>query len=163
GAGARRDRLLGPDGRGAGAGVNVSSVQLETPVLGRSLFSSRLIWILGLGAFGLAFSITTLTFLPVELGRFTGSGTLIALVLGAGAVPRRGARDDAGVRRRGSLRAGGRRPRTRVQGFSRVPQDELVHRAGGGERAQLPDRERRLGGDVRRGADLRRPLHHEGP
>jgi len=61
----------------------VSGVQIEAPVLERSLFSSRLIWILGLGAFGLAFSITTLTFLPVELGRFTSSGTLIALILGA--------------------------------------------------------------------------------
>src|ERR671927_1720549 len=47
------------------------------------LAGGRLFWTLGLGAFGLAFSITTLTFLPVELGRFTDSGTLIALVLGA--------------------------------------------------------------------------------
>src|SRR5919199_2789143 len=47
------------------------------------LAGGRLFWTLGLGAFGLAFSITTLTFLPVELGHFTGSGTLIALVLGA--------------------------------------------------------------------------------
>jgi MFS family permease len=44
---------------------------------------ARLVWILGLGAFGLAFSITTLTYLPVVLERFTSSGTLIALVLGA--------------------------------------------------------------------------------
>jgi MFS family permease len=43
----------------------------------------RLIWTLGLGAFGLAFSITTLTYLPVVLGRFTESDALIALVLGA--------------------------------------------------------------------------------
>ncbi len=42
-----------------------------------------LIWTLGLGAFGLAFSITTLTYLPVVLGGFTTSRTLIALVLGA--------------------------------------------------------------------------------
>src|ERR687886_706433 len=47
------------------------------------LAGGRLFWTLGLGAFGLAFSITTLTFLPVELGHFTSSGTLIALVLGA--------------------------------------------------------------------------------
>ena len=47
------------------------------------LAGGRLFWTLGLGAFGLAFSITTLTFLPVELGHFTRSGTLIALVLGA--------------------------------------------------------------------------------
>ena len=42
-----------------------------------------LIWTLGLGAFGLAFSITTFTYLPVVLGRFTDSESLIALVLGA--------------------------------------------------------------------------------
>src|SRR5918911_872606 len=47
------------------------------------LANGRLVWVLGLGAFGLAFSITTLTFLPVELRHFTSSGTLIALVLGA--------------------------------------------------------------------------------
>jgi MFS family permease len=43
----------------------------------------RVVWILGLGAFGLAFSITTLTYLPVVLSRFTESESLIALVLGA--------------------------------------------------------------------------------
>jgi MFS family permease len=45
----------------------------------RSLF-----WLLGLGAFGLAFSITTTAaYLPPLLNRFTESGTLIGLVLGA--------------------------------------------------------------------------------
>jgi MFS family permease len=45
----------------------------------RSLF-----WKLGLGAFGLAFSITTTAaYLPPLLHRFTSSGTLIGLVLGA--------------------------------------------------------------------------------
>ena len=44
----------------------------------------RLFWILGLGAFGLAFSITTTAaYLPPLLHRFTDSGTLIGLVLGA--------------------------------------------------------------------------------
>src|ERR687883_1939367 len=43
-----------------------------------------LFWTLGLGAFGLAFSITTTSVaLPPLLHTFTGSGTLIALVLGA--------------------------------------------------------------------------------
>jgi MFS family permease len=42
------------------------------------------VWELGLGAFGLAFSITTTAaYLPPILGRFTDSRTLIALVLGA--------------------------------------------------------------------------------
>jgi MFS family permease len=41
-------------------------------------------WALGLGAFGLAFSITTTAaYLPPLLARFTDSGTLIGLVLGA--------------------------------------------------------------------------------
>ena len=45
----------------------------------RSLF-----WVLGLGAFGLAFSITTIAaYLPPILNRFTESGALIGLVLGA--------------------------------------------------------------------------------
>jgi MFS family permease len=46
--------------------------------------SRRLFWTLGLGAFGLAFSITTTAaYLPPLLSRFTDSGTLIGLVLGA--------------------------------------------------------------------------------
>src|SRR5919202_568854 len=45
---------------------------------------SRTIWTLGLGAFGLAFSITTTAaYLPYLLHRFTPSGGLIGLVLGA--------------------------------------------------------------------------------
>ncbi len=44
----------------------------------------RLIWILGLGAFGLAYSITTVTaYLPPVLAKFTDSSTLIGLVLAA--------------------------------------------------------------------------------
>ena len=42
------------------------------------------VWTLGLGAFGLAFALTvTAAYLPPLLGRFTGSTTLIALVLAA--------------------------------------------------------------------------------
>jgi MFS family permease len=44
----------------------------------------NLVWTLGLGAFGLAFSITTTAaYLPPLLHRFTDSGSLIGLVLGA--------------------------------------------------------------------------------
>ncbi|HVM68464.1 MAG TPA: MFS transporter [Gaiellaceae bacterium] len=44
----------------------------------------RTVWTLGLGAFGLAFSLTTTAaYLPPLLGRFTDSTTLIALVLAA--------------------------------------------------------------------------------
>jgi MFS family permease len=43
-----------------------------------------LVWILGLGAFGLAFALTTTAaYLPPLLGEFTSSTTLIALVLAA--------------------------------------------------------------------------------
>src|ERR671938_1257349 len=49
------------------------------PPVRRTLF-----WTLGLGAFGLAFSITTTAaYLPFILHRFTDSGSLIGLVLGA--------------------------------------------------------------------------------
>src|SRR5919198_641032 len=41
-------------------------------------------WLLGLGAFGLAWSLTTTSaYLPPLLGRFTDSRTLIAVVLGS--------------------------------------------------------------------------------
>jgi len=44
----------------------------------------RLLWTLGLGAFGLAFSITTISVaLPPLLHTFTTSGSLIGLVIGA--------------------------------------------------------------------------------
>ena len=51
----------------------------RTPPVSRSLP-----WTLGLGAFGLAFSITTTAaYLPPQLRHFTDSGTLIGLILGA--------------------------------------------------------------------------------
>ena len=47
-------------------------------------FRRSTLWVLGLGAFGLAFSITTTAaFLPFQLSRFTSSGTFIGLILGA--------------------------------------------------------------------------------
>ena len=43
---------------------------------------NRILWSLGLGAFGLAWSITTVAaYLPPLLARFTDSSTLIGLVL----------------------------------------------------------------------------------
>src|SRR5207249_6664972 len=51
----------------------------RSPTVRRTLF-----WTLGLGAFGLAFSITTTAaYLPPLLRRLTDSGSLIGLVLGA--------------------------------------------------------------------------------
>src|SRR5438445_13428924 len=56
-----------------------AEVERRAPPIRRTLF-----WTLGLGAFGFAFSITTTAaYLPPLLHRFTGSGTLIGLVLGA--------------------------------------------------------------------------------
>src|SRR6266536_1479380 len=57
----------------------IAQVAVRSPDVRRTLF-----WTLGLGAFGLAFSITTTAaYLPPLLHRFTDSGTLIGLVLGA--------------------------------------------------------------------------------
>jgi maltose/moltooligosaccharide transporter len=62
---------------------STSSAAVSPPPALRSR-SSRTIWTLGLGAFGLAFSLTiTAAYLPPLLGQFTGSTTLIALVLAA--------------------------------------------------------------------------------
>ena len=60
----------------------MSLTELERAVRGPGARRGT-IWTLGLGAFGLAFAITTLTYLPAVLGRFTDSESLIALVLGA--------------------------------------------------------------------------------
>jgi len=67
------------------ASVSVAGPQLEEPVRAEvSPAPGRLIWILGLGAFGLAYSITTVAaYLPPVLERFTDSSTLIGLVLAA--------------------------------------------------------------------------------
>jgi MFS family permease len=46
--------------------------------------TKRLIWTLALGAFGLAWSKTTIgTYLPAVLGRFTNSATLVGVILSA--------------------------------------------------------------------------------
>ena len=58
--------------------------QLTAEAARQPAVQRRLFWVLGLGAFGLAFSITTTAaYLPPLLSRFTDSGTLIGLVLGA--------------------------------------------------------------------------------
>ncbi|HYM63602.1 MAG TPA: MFS transporter, partial [Gaiellaceae bacterium] len=65
--------------------MSAAGSQLEEPVLAEvAPAPGRLIWILGLGAFGLAYSITTVAaYLPPVLERFTDSSTLIGLVLAA--------------------------------------------------------------------------------
>ena len=63
------------------AELRLVAPELELP-LDRSV--NRLIWSLGLGAFGLAWSITTVAaYLPPLLERFTDSTTLVGLVLAA--------------------------------------------------------------------------------
>jgi MFS family permease len=58
--------------------------QLTAQATQQRVVRRRLFWTLGAGAFGLAFSITTTAaYLPPLLHRFTDSGTLIGLVLGA--------------------------------------------------------------------------------
>jgi MFS family permease len=57
-------------------------VQAELPVAPPPATPTRLVWSLGLGAFGLAWSITTVAaYLPPLLEKFTDSSTLIGLVL----------------------------------------------------------------------------------
>jgi hypothetical protein len=64
--------------------ATVAPAELRPEVVPLPGVRRGLVWILGLGAFGLAFSITTTAaYLPPVLQRFTGSTTLIALVLAA--------------------------------------------------------------------------------
>jgi MFS family permease len=69
------------------APVEGPAVDVEAPAArlpGGSRRWTRLVWVLGLGAFGLAFALTvTAAYLPPLLGEFTSSETLIALVLSA--------------------------------------------------------------------------------
>jgi MFS family permease len=61
----------------------MAEIATERPPTAHAV-SRLLVWILGLGAFGLAFSITTTAaYLPPLLSRFTDSGGLIGLILGA--------------------------------------------------------------------------------
>jgi len=62
----------------------MSTARAESRVVPLPWVQRCLAWALGLGAFGLAFSITTTSaYLPPILGEFTGSTSLIALVLAA--------------------------------------------------------------------------------
>src|SRR3954468_6569100 len=62
----------------------MSTARAERRVVPLPWMQRGLVWTLGLGAFGLAFSITTTAaYLPPILGEFTGSTSLIALVLAA--------------------------------------------------------------------------------
>jgi MFS family permease len=71
--------MSAPPSRRLSLAQTASQLERHAPPVRRRLF-----WTLGLGAFGLAFSITTTAaYLPPLLSRFTNSGTLIGLVLGA--------------------------------------------------------------------------------
>ena len=65
-------------------GARLEAVQRPELELSLERPHARLVWSLGLGAFGLAWSITTVAaYLPPLLEQFTGSSTLIGLVLAA--------------------------------------------------------------------------------
>ena len=68
-----------PSGRSWTSSAAVS----RPPARRRSGVTARTVVILGLGAFGLAWSLTTTAAYLPPLGQFTGSTTLIALVLAA--------------------------------------------------------------------------------
>ena len=75
-----------PDGDEEVAAAERAVVDVVCDGIARSVISARrgIVWILGLGAFGLAFSITTTAaYLPPLLERFTDSNTMIAAVLAA--------------------------------------------------------------------------------
>jgi MFS family permease len=62
----------------------VSTTTATEALVGLPGVKRRLFWALGLGAFGLAFSLTTTAaYLPPVLHRFTNSGGLIGVILGA--------------------------------------------------------------------------------
>jgi Na+/melibiose symporter-like transporter len=62
----------------------MSTTQASEPLVAVPPVKRRLLWTLGLGAFGLAFSLTTTAaYLPPLLSRFTDSGGLIGVILGA--------------------------------------------------------------------------------
>jgi len=62
----------------------MSATRASEPLVAVPSVRRSLLWTLGLGAFGLAFSLTTTAaYLPPLLNRFTDSGGLIGVILGA--------------------------------------------------------------------------------
>src|SRR5438093_215930 len=121
----------------------------------------RVFWTLGLGAFGLAFSLTTTAaYLPPLLRRFTDSGGLIGVILGAEAVTVSAGlgADDDGLRAGDPARTRGRRARAGLRGLLGVRAAELAHLLVGRRRAAVSARELGVGGHVCGGPDVRRPL-----
>ena len=95
-------------------------------------------------------------------GALVGGGFLLRVWEPFPFVARRGghgARLRGGGRPRAASRPLGRR---RVRALPLLPRRALADRAAGDGRPALPDRQHGLGGDLRRHADVRRPLHHRG-
>src|SRR5262245_44360837 len=66
-----------------GSRAQLAVVPGQAPTVDRRS-TTALIWFLGLGSFGLAWSKTTIgTYLPAVLGEFTGSATVVGVVLSA--------------------------------------------------------------------------------
>src|SRR6185437_8802060 len=80
----RRDRGRRPGSRQGGRSRLMATETASHELATLQPVQRRLLWTLGLGAFGLAFSITTISVaLPPLLHTFTTSGSLIGLVIGA--------------------------------------------------------------------------------
>src|SRR5437763_598819 len=84
GAHGRRDRDRRPRFRARRYARLVPSTSASEALVALPPVRRRMFWTLGLGAFGLAFSLTTTAaYLPPLLSRFTDSGGLIGAILGA--------------------------------------------------------------------------------
>src|SRR5205814_1415587 len=79
-----RDRLRRPRARARGRSSLMATTPASHALVALPPVRRRLLWTLGSGAFGLAFSITTISVaLPPLLHKFTDSGSLIGLAIGA--------------------------------------------------------------------------------
>src|SRR5205814_4339832 len=79
-----RDRLRRPRARARGRSSLMATTPASHALVALPPVRRRLLWTLGSGAFGLAYSITTISVaLPPLLHTFTRSGSLIGLVIGA--------------------------------------------------------------------------------
>src|SRR5205814_627310 len=79
-----RDRLRRPRARARGRSSLMATTPASHALVALPPVRRRLLWTLGSGAFGLAYSITTISVaLPPLLHTFTDSGSLIGLAIGA--------------------------------------------------------------------------------
>ena len=99
-------------------------------------------------------------FRGVALGCALIGGGFLAAPLEPGAISRRGGRGLGRLPCADPLPARGRWPRARLRRCARVHQALVARAATESGCRPLPGRKHGLGGDVRRGEDVRRALHH---